>query len=137
MGPERLVQSRTDRNAPVSTGHSDCRTGRPSRHASRHRDGPRPPKLPFPDQVLAAVLHVRLGLPAEPLAVLFGSSRAAVHRTFHKIRKSLDRHGTAIPSATAPPAELAHLHDRVLAQAANPNEDQTGVLIICKPLGGR
>lgn len=80
----------------------------------------RPPKLPFSDQVLAAVLHVRLGLPAEPLAVLFGSSRAAVHRTFHKIRRLLDQHGTAIPSATAPPAELAHLHARVLAQGCQP-----------------
>ncbi len=30
----------------------------------------RPPRLPFPEQVLATVLHLRLGLPAEPLAVL-------------------------------------------------------------------
>ncbi len=80
----------------------------------------RPPKLPFPQQVLATVLHLRLGLPAEPLAVLFGSSRAAVHRTFHKIRRLLDQHGTAIPPAAAPPAALATLHARVLAQSSGP-----------------
>lgn len=80
----------------------------------------RPPKLPFTEQVLAAVLHLRLGLPAEPLAVLFGSSRAAVHRTFHKIRRLLHQHGTVIPPATTPPAELATLHARVLAQSNPP-----------------
>jgi hypothetical protein len=77
----------------------------------------RPPRLPFPDQVLTTVLHLRLGLPAEPLAVLFGSSRAAVHRTFHKIRKLLDQHGTTIPSATSPPAGLAVLRARVVARS--------------------
>ncbi|MCX4631513.1 transposase family protein [Streptomyces sp. NBC_01443] len=80
----------------------------------------RPPKLPFPEQVLATVLHMRLGLPAEPLAVLFGSSRAAVHRTFHKTKQLLDRHGTAIPPATFPPATLAALHARVLEQSGQP-----------------
>jgi hypothetical protein len=77
----------------------------------------RPPTLPFPQQVLAAVLHLRLGLPAEPLAVLFGSSRAATHRTFHKIRKLLDQQGVTIPPAATPPAALAALKARVLAQS--------------------
>ncbi len=41
----------------------------------------RPPRLAFPDQVLATVLHLRVALAAEPLAVLFHSSRTAMHRT--------------------------------------------------------
>ncbi len=75
----------------------------------------RPPTLCFSHQVLAAVLHFRLALPAEPLAVLFGSSRAAVHRTFHKIKRLLDQHGTTISPAASPPAALAALHARALA----------------------
>jgi transposase len=81
----------------------------------------RPPRLPFDEQVLATVLHLRLGLPAEPLAVLLDSSRSAVHRTFRKIRQLLDQHGTAIPPAASPPAALAALHTRVLAQNNQPN----------------
>jgi hypothetical protein len=80
----------------------------------------RPHKLPFPEQVLAAVLHFRLNLPAEPLAVLFGSSRAAMRRTFHKINKLLDQHGSTIPPATSPPAALADLHARVLTLTDSP-----------------
>ncbi|TCO55658.1 ISAzo13 family transposase [Actinocrispum wychmicini] len=80
----------------------------------------RPPKLPFPEQVLATLLHLRLGLPAEPLAVLLGSSRAAVHRTFHKIKHLLDQHGTAIPPATSPPAALTALQARVLEHDNRP-----------------
>ncbi|MGW5276087.1 ISAzo13 family transposase [Streptomyces sp. NPDC004044] len=76
----------------------------------------RPPRLSFTEQVLATVLHLRLSLPAEPLAVLFDSSRAAMHRTLHKIRQLLDQHGTAIPPAQTPPAELSALHARVLTQ---------------------
>jgi hypothetical protein len=75
----------------------------------------RPPGLSFSHPVLTAVLHFRLALPAEPLAVLVGSSRAAVHRTFHKIKRLLDQHGTAIPPAASPPAALAALHARALA----------------------
>jgi hypothetical protein len=47
----------------------------------------RPPRLAFPEQVLATVLHLRVALAAEPLAVLFGSSRTAMHRTLLKNRK--------------------------------------------------
>ncbi|MET9325160.1 ISAzo13 family transposase, partial [Streptomyces sp. NPDC003038] len=78
----------------------------------------RPPHLAFPDQVLAAVLHLRVNLAAEPLAVLFASSRTAMHRTLLKIRGLLNAHGIVIPPAATPPAALTALHARVLAQSS-------------------
>jgi hypothetical protein len=80
----------------------------------------RPPRLAFPEQVLATVLHLRVALAAEPLAVLFGSSRTAMHRTLLKNRKLLEAHGIAIPPATTPPVVLAALQARVLAQTGEP-----------------
>ncbi|MFF5969797.1 ISAzo13 family transposase [Streptomyces collinus] len=80
----------------------------------------RPPRLSFLEQVLATVLHLRVTLAAEPLAVLFGSSRTAMHRTLLKNRRLLDAHGIAITPATTPPAGLAALQARVLALADEP-----------------
>lgn len=80
----------------------------------------RPPRLDFPDQVLATVLHLHLALAAEPLAVLFGSSRTAMHRTLLKIRTLLEAHGIVITPATTPPTALAPLQARVLAQTSDP-----------------
>ncbi|MER5228326.1 ISAzo13 family transposase [Streptomyces flaveus] len=81
----------------------------------------RPPRLAFPEQILATVLHLRLALAAEPLAVLFGSSRTAMHRTLLKNRKLLEAHGITIPPATTPPIVLAALKARVLAQTGEPH----------------
>jgi hypothetical protein len=81
----------------------------------------RPPRLAFPEQVLATVLHLRVALAAEPLAALFGSSRTAMHRTLLKNRKLLEAHGIVIPPATTPPVVLAALQARVLAQTGEPN----------------
>ncbi|MFI9600286.1 ISAzo13 family transposase [Streptomyces sp. NPDC052043] len=81
----------------------------------------RPPRLAFPDQVLATVLHLHVNLAAEPLAVLFDSSRTAMHRTLLKIRRLLEAEGIAIPPTTTPPAALTALHARVTAQSNNPN----------------
>ncbi|WP_240799447.1 transposase family protein [Streptomyces sp. A0958] len=53
----------------------------------------RPPRLTFADQVLATVLHLRVNLAAEPFAVLFNSSRTAMHRTLLKTRKLLEAQG--------------------------------------------
>ncbi|MEU6072003.1 ISAzo13 family transposase [Streptomyces sp. NPDC047082] len=85
----------------------------------------RPPRLAFPEQVLATVLHLRVALAAEPLAVLFGSSRTAMHRTLLKNRKLLEAHGIVIPPATTPPVALAALHARVLAKTGEPNKIKT------------
>ncbi|WP_406326842.1 ISAzo13 family transposase [Streptomyces sp. NBC_00203] len=81
----------------------------------------RPPRLAFPEQILATVLHLRVALAAEPLAVLFGSSRTAMHRTLLKNRKLLEAHGIVIPPATTPPVALAALQSRVLAQTSEPH----------------
>lgn len=81
----------------------------------------RPPRLDFPEQVLAAVLHLRIAVAAEPLAVLFGSSRTAMHRTLLKIRRLFKAHDIVIPPATTPPAALAVLQARVRAQSSDPN----------------
>ncbi|MET9888578.1 ISAzo13 family transposase [Streptomyces sp. NPDC006430] len=85
----------------------------------------RPPRLPFPEQVLATVLHLRVALAAEPLAVLFDSSRTAMHRTLLKNRRLIEAHGIAIPPATTPPAVLSILHAQVLALTDEPNKIKT------------
>jgi len=85
----------------------------------------RPPRLSFPDQVLATVLHLRASLAAEPLAVLFGTSRTAMHRTLLKNRRLLETHGTTIPPATTPPTALAALQARVQAQTGEDNKIKT------------
>jgi hypothetical protein len=81
----------------------------------------RPPLLAFPDQVLATVLHLRVNLAAEPLAVLFASSRTAMHRTLLEIRTLLEAHGISVTPTTTPPAALATLQARVLALSTDPN----------------
>ncbi|GAP47065.1 transposase [Streptomyces azureus] len=81
----------------------------------------RPPRLTFADQVLATVLHLRVNLAAEPLAVLFSSSRTAMHRTLLKIRHLLEAQDITISPATTPPAALAALRARVAAQSSSPN----------------
>ncbi|GAA2967008.1 hypothetical protein GCM10010446_60880 [Streptomyces enissocaesilis] len=81
----------------------------------------RPPRLTFSDQVLATTLHLRVNLAAEPLAVLFGSSRTAMHRTLLEIRRLLDAQSITISPALTPPALLATLQARVAAQSDHPN----------------
>lgn len=85
----------------------------------------RPPRLAFADQVLATVLHLRAALAAEPLAVLFGTSRTAIHRTLLKNRRLFEAHVITIPPATTPPTALAALQDRVQAQTSEDNKIKT------------
>jgi transposase len=107
---------------PALTGLSPQQLTDLTQALAQDRDGRRgrPPRLDFPDQVLATVLHLHLALAAEPLAVLFGSSRTAMHRTLLKVRKLLKAHGVVIQPATTPPAALAPLQARVLAQSSDP-----------------
>jgi transposase len=86
--------------------------------------GGRPWRLAFADQVLATVLHHHTALPARPLAVLFNTSHAAMHRVLTRITRLLQQHGTTIPPATRPPAALAALRDRVEAQSTPPADPE-------------
>ncbi|MFE1290617.1 ISAzo13 family transposase [Streptomyces sp. NPDC058751] len=81
----------------------------------------RPPRLAFDDQVLATMLHLHVNLAAEPLAVLFDSSRTAMHRTLLKIRRLLEAQSITITPAATPPTLLATLHARVAALSNDPN----------------
>jgi hypothetical protein len=105
--PRQHLQDLTAALAGLQTIPRDGRTGRP-------------PVLPFSEQVLAAVLHLHLGLPVEPLAVLFDSTKTTMRRTLGKILHLLDEHGTVIPPAASPPAALAALHAYLLAQSSKP-----------------
>lgn len=48
------------------------------------------------------------------------TTRTAMHRTLLKIRKLLEAHGIVIPPATTPPAALASVQARALAQNGDP-----------------
>jgi hypothetical protein len=63
----------------------------------------RPPVFPFPDRVVATVLHLRLSLPDDTLAHLFGTSRTTIGRALTETRHLLDQHGHRIEPVTAPP----------------------------------
>ncbi len=63
----------------------------------------RPPVFPFPDRVVATVLHLRLSLPDDTLAHLSGTSRTTIRRALTEVRDLLDQHGHRIEPVTAPP----------------------------------
>ncbi|MEU2490949.1 hypothetical protein [Streptomyces sp. NPDC007883] len=113
MDTDPAVHSRTDRHVSRPAARL-VQTLAPDGDTRRGR----PPRLAFPDQVLATVLHLHLALAAEPLAVLFGSSRTAMHRTLLKIRRLLEAHDIVIPPAATPPAVLTILHAQVLARSS-------------------
>ncbi len=76
----------------------------------RHAPRPgRPLLLEFPDRVLATVLHLRLHLPEETLAVLLDTSRATIRRAVRQTRQLLDEHATTIRPAPDASATVAAL----------------------------
>jgi Rhodopirellula transposase DDE domain/Helix-turn-helix of DDE superfamily endonuclease len=88
-----LLQARREQRArshPASDARHKPRSGRP-------------PVFPFPDRVVATVLHLRLSLPDDTLAHLFGASRTTMRRALTEIRDLLDQHGYRIEPFTAPP----------------------------------
>ena len=76
------------RNHPASDARHKPRSGRP-------------PAFPFPDLVVAAVLHLRLALPDGTLAHLLGTSRTTIRRALTEIQDLLDQHGHRIEPVTA------------------------------------
>src|SRR5690242_7951053 len=56
----------------------------------------RPLALPFPDRVVATVLHLRLTLPDDTLARLFRTSRTTIRRALTETRHLLDQRGYVI-----------------------------------------
>jgi hypothetical protein len=69
----------------------------------------RPPVFPFPDRVVATVLHLRLALPDDTLAHLLGTSRSTIRRALTEIRDLLDQHEYHIEPVTAPPGLPARI----------------------------
>jgi hypothetical protein len=78
------------RNHPASDARHKPRSGRPL-------------VFPFPDRVVATVLHLRLTLPDDTLACLFGTSRTTIRRALTETRHLLDQYGHHIEPVTAPP----------------------------------
>jgi Rhodopirellula transposase DDE domain len=83
----------------------------------------RPPVFPFPDRVVATVLHLRLGLPDDILAHLLGTSRTTIRRALAEIRDLLDQHQYRIEPVTAPPDLPAHIPPYI-PQAAGSTENE-------------
>jgi transposase len=100
---DTLRQAHTDAH---HRAHQQHRTEQGLRqHAPRSG---RPPRLPFPEQVLATILHMRLSLTRDTIASLFACHRSTIQRAVEQIRPLLDRHGTTI-EPTTPPAPLTDL----------------------------
>jgi hypothetical protein len=83
----------------------------------------RPPVFPFPDRVVATVLHLRLSLPDDTLAHLLGTSRTTIRRALTEIRDLLDQHEYHIEPATAPPGLPARIPPYV-PQATGSTENE-------------
>jgi transposase len=95
------------RNHPASDARHKPRSGRP-------------PVFPFPDRVVATVLHLRLSLPEDTLAHLFGTSRTTIRRALTETRHLLDQHGHRIEPVTAPPDLPARILPYVPRTDGNP-----------------
>jgi hypothetical protein len=80
----------------------------------------RPPLFPFPDRVVATVLHLRLSLPDDTLAHLFGTSRTTIGRALTEIRHLLDQYGHRIEPVTAPPDLPARIQPYVPPDGQQP-----------------
>jgi len=58
---------------------------------------------------VATLLHLRLALPEDTPAHLFGTSRSTIRRALAETRHLLDQHRRVIQPATAPPGLPAHI----------------------------
>ena len=66
------------------------------------------------------MLNLRLSLPDDTLAHLFGTSRSTIRRALTEIRDLLDQHGHRIEPVTAPPGLPTRIPPYVLQAVGNP-----------------
>jgi hypothetical protein len=71
---------------------------RRGRHRQRAAGAGRRPRLTFTDRVLVTLVHLRLGIPHEAIAVAFGVDRSTVTRAIGQIRPLLANRGCAVPA---------------------------------------
>ena len=69
------------------------------------------------------MLHLRLSLPDDTLAHLFGTSRSTIRRVLTEIQDLLDQHEYHIEPATAPPGLPARISPYV-PQATGSTENE-------------
>jgi len=90
------------------------RDGRQRRRADKPRNDPRH-KMTFPGHVLAAVLHLRFGLPARAIAPAFGCDRTTIGHELPRTRQLLADTATIIQPAPVTLASYRELHDYAAA----------------------
>jgi len=100
--------------------HEEKARNHPASDARHRPRSGRPPVFPFPDRVVATVLHLRLSLPEDTLAHLFGTSRTTMRRALTQTRHLLDQHGHRIEPVTAPPDLPAHIPPYAPRTEGNP-----------------
>jgi len=93
-------------------GNLHQRRGHPRRRAAGA--GPTH-RLVVCDRVLVTLVHLRLQLPHQALAVLYGVDRSTITRAVHEIRPLLAKRGFAVPDA---PGVRLHTLADVFAYAA-------------------
>jgi len=72
---------------------------------------------------VATVLHLRLSLPEDTLAHLFGTSRTTMRRALNETRDLLDQHEHRIEPVTAPPDLPARILPYVPQTDGNPGNE--------------
>ncbi|WP_280526228.1 transposase [Couchioplanes caeruleus] len=81
---------RAGREARLHTRRGGCRRRAPG--------AGRPPTLRFTDRLVVTLAHLRLGLPHEAIAVVFGVDRSTITRAIGQLRPLLASRGCAAPS---------------------------------------
>jgi hypothetical protein len=80
------------------TARHEAALGQRRGHGRRRAAGAGPkPRLAFCDRVLATLVVLRLQLPHQALAVLYGVDRSSVTRAVHEVRPLLAARGFAVP----------------------------------------
>ena len=75
----------------------------------------RPAQLSFADRVLATILHLRLSIPEQALAVMFANSQTNMRRLLTETRHLLEQHGTTVEPVT-PSKPITELIAKALDQ---------------------